>query len=198
MNPDFINSFWFTYLLLPFLIFLSRILDVSMDTLRIVFISKGDKLVAPVLGFFQVLIWIIAITRIMQNLENFTCYVAYAAGFAVGNYVGLRIEERLAIGNQLIRIITHKEANTLIHSLQEKGYHTTVIDAMGNKGLVHVIYLLDKRNTMPKIIDIINQHNPKAFYTIEDIRYVNIQNDGYNLLPKRDYLKRLKGGRLGR
>ncbi len=95
---DFFGSDWFNYLVLPAAIFLARICDVTIGTLRIIFVSKGNKLIAPVLGFFEVLIWIIAITRIIENLNNPFCYVAYAAGFATGNYIGLRVEEKLAVG----------------------------------------------------------------------------------------------------
>ncbi|NLI23307.1 MAG: hypothetical protein GX419_01195, partial [Bacteroidales bacterium] len=84
----FLQSDWFNYLILPFLIFLARICDVSIGTLRIIFVAKGNKLVAPFLGFFEVLIWILAITRIIQNLDNPFCYLGYAAGFATGNYIG--------------------------------------------------------------------------------------------------------------
>lgn len=198
MTPDFFDSFWFTYLLLPFLIFLSRIVDVSMDTLRIVFISKGDKVVAPILGFFQVLIWLIAITRIMQNLDNVACYFAYAAGFAVGNYVGLIIEQRLAIGVQLMRIITRKDSSPLIEKLKDNGYKTTVIDADGSDGLVHVIYLLEKRSKIKKVIKIINQYNPKAFFTIEDIRFVSDQNEFISAVPKKGFTWWMSRGRIGR
>lgn len=195
MDAAFFDSVWFTYLILPFLIFLSRILDVSLDTLRIVFISKGNKIVAPVLGFFQVLIWIIAITKVMQNLNNITCYIAYAGGFAVGNYIGLIIEEKLAIGIQLIRIITHKDSSTLINNLRKKGYTTTAIEAQGKSGLVHVIYLMAQRSKIKSIIDIINEYNPKAFFSIEDIRAVNQNNELLNIPPKTNLIQWMRRGK---
>lgn len=171
-----ITSVWFTYGTLPFLIFVSRIIDVSMDTLRIVFISKGDKIIAPILGFFEILIWLMAITRIMQNLDNVACYIAYAGGFAAGNYIGLRIEEKLAIGVQMFRIITQKDASLLINYLSESGFGATSIEASGINGKVHVIYSVVKRNQNKRMISIINRFNPNAFYSIEDIRKVNEMN----------------------
>lgn len=176
MDAQFYDSNWFTYGLLPGLIFLSRVTDVTMDTLRIVFISRGNKIVAPLLGFFEILIWLIAITRIMANLDNFATYIAYALGFAVGNYVGLLVEEKLAIGTQLIRIITATDANLLINSLREKGFRATTIEAEGKNGLVHVIFIIIQRKVAQQVIGIINHFNPKAFYSIEDIRSVNINN----------------------
>ncbi len=170
------SSVWFTYGTLPFLIFLSRIIDVSLDTLRIVFISKGDKIIAPVLGFFEILIWLMAITRIMQNLDNVACYIAYAGGFAAGNFIGLKIEEKLAMGVQMFRIITQRDASLLIDYLSESGFGATSIEASGINGKVHVIYSVVKRSENKRMIEIINKFNPNAFYSIEDIRKVNEKN----------------------
>jgi uncharacterized protein YebE (UPF0316 family) len=180
MQASFFDSFWFIYVLLPLLIFCSRILDVSLDTLRIVFVSKGNKLVAPILGFFEIMIWLIAITRIMQNLDNIACYVAYAAGFATGNYIGLRIEQKLALGIRMFRIITQKDASSLIESLKEHGFSSTIIEAEGKEGGVHVIYSIVKRSDNQKIIEIINKFNPQAFYSIEDVIKINENLVGYN------------------
>jgi uncharacterized protein YebE (UPF0316 family) len=104
METSFFNSNLFGYLILPLLIFFARICDVSIGTMRIIFVSKGKKNIAPLLGFFEVLIWIIVISKIMQNLNNYVNYVAYAAGFATGNLVGMIIEEKLAVGVQMIRV----------------------------------------------------------------------------------------------
>lgn len=179
MEVAFLDSNWFIYGLLPLLIFLSRIVDVTLDTLRIVFISRGNKVIAPILGFFEILIWLVAITRIMENLDNVTTYFAYAAGFAVGNYVGLRVEEKLAMGMQIIRIITGRNASELIESLREKGFGVTAVDAEGKDGPVHVIFLITKRQVAKEVISIVNNYNPKAFYSIEDVRSVNLENSAF-------------------
>ena len=180
MQASFVDSSWFTYVFLPLLIFGSRILDVSLDTLRIVFVSKGNKLVAPILGFFEILIWLVAITRIMQNLDNIACYIAYASGFATGNYIGLRIEQKLALGIRMFRIITQKDATSLIKSLKKNGFGATVIEAEGKEGGVHVIYSIVKRSDNQKIIEIINRFNPQAFYSIEDVIKINENLVGYS------------------
>jgi len=178
---DILQNFdWITYVVIPLLIFLSRVIDVSLDTIRIVYISKGNKIWAPILGFFEVLIWLIAITRIMENLDNVIYYIAYAGGFAAGNYIGLIIEEKLALGLQMFRIITQKDGSTLIQSLTEKGYGITSIDAEGRNGNVNVIFSVVKRSESKKVIEIINRHNPNAFYSIEDIRRVNENNPALN------------------
>lgn len=170
---EFINSDLFTYLLLPAFIFLARIVDVSMGTLRIIFVTKGMKRVAPLVGFFEVLIWLIAISRIMQDLDNWLCYFAYAAGFATGNYIGMYLEEKLAIGHEMIRVITRKDATNLIENLRGKGYGVTSIKAQGIEGEVAVIYIIARRSMIQAVLDEINLFNPRAFYTVESIKYVN-------------------------
>ena len=132
MENSFFNSDIFSYGLLPAFIFIARVCDVSLGTLRIIFVSKGNKQIAPFLGFFEVLIWIVAISRIMQNLDNYLTYIAYAGGFATGNYVGMLIEERLAMGIQMIRVFTNKKAEELVQSLNSRGYGATSVKAQGS------------------------------------------------------------------
>ena len=166
------DSSLFDYVILPLLIFTARIFDVSLDTIRVIMVSKGLRRTAPYIGFFQVLIWIITITRIMENLDNWVTYVAYAAGFATGTFVGMWIEERLAIGNELLRIITSQSADNLIHACREKGYKVTVTTGMGRDGEVGILFLVVKRKVLNEVIGLVKKHNPHAFYTVEDMRYV--------------------------
>ena len=164
---------WFTFVILPFLIFIARITDVSLGTLRIIFVSKGYKIIAPLIGFIEILIWIVAISKIIQNIDNWICYIAYAGGFAVGNYVGMRLEEKLAIGFELVRVITQKDASKLEANLKEQGFGITTIEAQGVSGEVAVIYLIINRKRIKEVIDIIKKYNPNALYTIEDLRFVS-------------------------
>jgi len=174
MNPEtIVGSEIFKWIILPLLILLARVLDVSMGTMRIFFISRELKYLAPIIGFFEVLIWLLSIRVIMQNLNNVACYIAYGTGFAMGTFIGLQIEKGLAIGSSIIRIITQKNATELIDYLRSKGYGATSIDAQGVKGKVHVIYLIIKRNDLENIAKIIKRFNPKAFYTVEDLRVVS-------------------------
>ncbi len=163
----------FLYIILPLLVFLARILDVTIGTLRIIFVSKGLKHFAAVLGFFESLIWLIAVAQVMQNLNSWQTYIAFACGFGAGNYVGVVLEERIALGNLLIRIITMKEADELVDVLWKAGYGVTSVDATGESGPVKLIFSITKRRNLHKIIAIIKKYNPNAFYTIEDMRYVN-------------------------
>jgi len=173
METSFFNSHLFSYGLLPLLIFLARICDVSIGTMRIIFVSKGKKYIAPVLGFFEVLIWITAISKIMQNLDNYINYVAYAAGFATGNFVGMIIEEKLAMGFQMIRVFTYQNGPGLVQILNNSGYGATTVEAHGSKEKVHIIYSIVQRTKLTDVLEIIDKFNPKAFYTIEDVKSVN-------------------------
>lgn len=173
MESSFFDSAIFSYVLMPLLIFLARICDVSIGTMRIIFVSKGKRNIAPFLGFFEVLIWIIAISKIMQNLDNYVNYIAYAAGFATGNFVGMLIEERLAVGVQMIRVFSSKSGCELMQILNTNGYGATCVEAKGAKEKVNLIYTIVQRNDLKKVVEIIHNYNPKAFYTIEDIRATN-------------------------
>ncbi|MHC2990059.1 hypothetical protein OB13_00005 [Pontibacter sp. HJ8] len=161
------------WVIIPILIFLARIVDVTLGTLRIVFISKGDKLIAPLLGFVEVLIWLVAITQVMQNLSNFVSYFAWAAGFATGNFLGLRIEQKLALGQMVVRVITVESAEDLIERLAGRGYRLTSVDAKGTRGKVNLLFMIVKRKKLKEVIGIIRDYNPNAFYSIEDVRSVS-------------------------
>jgi len=170
MENSFFDSGIFSYGLLPLLIFISRICDVSLGTMRIIFVSKGRKNIAPILGFFEVLIWITIVSRIMQNMDNYFNYIAYAAGFATGNFAGMIIEEKLAMGIQMIRVFTYQNGDELVKSLNSNGFGATSVEAHGARENVLLVYTIVQRNNLGRVIELIMEHNPKAFYTIEDVR----------------------------
>jgi len=172
-DVGFLHSEAFTFVLLPVLIFLARVLDVSFGTIRIIFISRGQKLLAPLIGFFEILIWLIAIGKVMQNLSNVFCYIAYAGGFAAGNFTGMWIEEKLAMGTLIIRVITKKDASALIENLKVSGYGVTAVPAEGRSGRVHVVYTIINRSALKEVAAIIKKYNPQAFYSIEDVRFAS-------------------------
>ena len=169
----FMHSDIFTWVLLPLLIVMARICDVSLDTLRMIFISKGLKNLAPLLGFFEVIIWLLAISQIMQHLDNFVCYIAYGCGFALGNYLGMYLDEKLLIGDVIIRVITRSESLELISELRSQNFGLTVVDAEGAQHKVKIIFSVIKRENIQHFVSIIKQFNPHAFYTIEDVKSVN-------------------------
>lgn len=170
LDNTFLDSELFRWVIMPLLIFIARMCDVTLGTLRNVFISKGLRHVVPVIGFFEVLIWLISMRQIMQHLDNVMCYVSFAGGFSMGTYVGLKIEGRLALGVQVIRIITNQDSQQLILALQKENIGITVIDGQGAKGPVKIIFTLANRKDIVIIRELINIHNPTAFYSIEDVR----------------------------
>ncbi|MDX9858600.1 MAG: DUF2179 domain-containing protein [candidate division Zixibacteria bacterium] len=156
--------------ILPVLIFLARILDVSIGTIRIILVARDMRAVASVMGFFEVLIWLLAISQIMQNLTSWENYIAYAAGFAMGTWVGMTIERKLAIGTQLVRVILPKKADDLLQRLIMQGHQVTHVPGEGGFGPVTIIFLIVPRSQLSRVIDTIKRFDPNAFYTIEDVR----------------------------
>ncbi|RJP78921.1 MAG: DUF2179 domain-containing protein [Candidatus Zixiibacteriota bacterium] len=170
-DPSFFQSGLFTWVILPALIFLARIVDVSIGTVRVIAIAKGMRKLAPLLGFFEVLIWLMAIGQIMQNLTNWLCYAAYGGGFAAGNYVGMWLESRLALGTVIVRVITGQDSESLAQALRAHGYGFTSVEATGNDGPARIIFMVVSRQSLPRLLDLIKQSQPNAFYSIEDVRY---------------------------
>ncbi|MFH0863175.1 MAG: DUF2179 domain-containing protein [Candidatus Altiarchaeota archaeon] len=188
----FMNSDTFTFAILPLLIFLSRICDVTLDTVRIIYVQRGMKYVAPILGFFEVLIWLLAITQIMQHLTSPIHYIAYAAGFATGNLVGILVEEKLSVGTVLVRVITSKDTTKLLQCLKAEGYRNTKHEATEEQGTVNIIFSIVRRKDVKKVLDIIKICNPTAFYTVEDIRHAReepIQTNAYTKRSLFDHMK---------
>jgi len=163
----------FNYVILPIIIFCARIADVTFGTFRIVMVAKGQKYIAPILGFFEVAIWIVVIGKIMQNMDNWICIIAYASGFATGNFIGLLIEDKIAMGVVKIQIITVEAATNLINTLVASGFGITHHEANGANGKVSIIYSVINRKQIPVIVDMIKMNNPDAFYTIEDVKFIN-------------------------
>lgn len=171
------ETVWWSWVVLPLLIFFSRILDQSIGTLRVIFVSKGLKNLAPIFGFFEVIIWLLAVTQVMKHLNNPMSYIAYGAGFAMGNYIGILIEEKLSLGTLLIRVIPKRNTDDLIRELRSLGFGVTVIDAEGVMGSkVKVLLTIVRRKKAQQVIRVINQCNPNAFYTIEEVKAVK---EGY-------------------
>lgn len=172
MFGEWMHSTAFVYIALPLLIFCSRICDVSLGTLRIIFLSKGYKYIAPALGFFEVLIWVVAISQLLGNMSTWVAYVAYAGGYATGNLVGMMLEERIAIGTLLIRITTPKGGHELMKALNAQGFGVTLTEGEGSNGKVSIIQTVVSRKMIRKIEGILIGYDPNLFYTIEDVRMV--------------------------
>lgn len=167
------DSSFYVFVLLPFLIFLARVADVSLGTIRVIFISKGFKYLAACTGFFEVLIWIIAMGQIINNLTNPICYLAYAGGFAMGNFVGIRIIEKLSLGMVMLRVVTQNDIRDLLVALANAEYGVTKVDAEGAKGKVNILFTIIPRKELNRAVTIIKSFNPHAFYSIEEVGHVD-------------------------
>lgn len=158
--------------LIPALIFFARIIDVSLGTLRIILLSRGVKLLASVLGFFEVLVWIVAITNILGQLNNFVGYIAWASGFACGTYVGMMLEEKLSIGRVRVRIITKKNLKSMIDSISHT-QHVFISDHVeSSSGKIKIINAFLDRKHVSEVLKAIREVDEKAFYTVEDMRLI--------------------------
>lgn len=162
-----------TWVLTPLLIFVARLIDVTIGTMRIIFLSRGHRVLAPMLGFFEILIWLLAIRQVFAEVNNPAAFIAYAAGFAAGNYVGLRIEAKVALGMIAIRIITTEDSRDLISRMNERDFGVTVVAARGVSGEVQLIFTVVPRRRLEDAVQIIRELHPKAFISISDVRSVD-------------------------
>ena len=167
-NPDL-----FRYLILPLLIFLARVCDQTIGTLRLIYAAKGFKYLAMLVGFFESLIWLTAIGQIMKQLDNVYCYIAFAGGFATGNFMGIFLEQKISVGQVLVRVVFKKNLTQLVSNMKEAGYAFTIQEGEGRDGSVKLMFATIARKKLRELILLVEQTNPNAFYTVEDVRQVN-------------------------
>lgn len=153
-------------------IFVLRIFDQSIGTLRTIAVVRGYAVLAVFMGFLEVFIWINVVGQVIQNLHAWYLTVSYAAGFAAGQAVGMWVENMLALGNQLVRAISDRDKN-LAKQLWEHGYPATKTESMGPSGPVDVIFIVAGREKIPELLTLICELDPECFYTIEDVRQVS-------------------------
>lgn len=156
--------------LLPLLIFAAEVCVVTLSTVRIIFLSQRQKVLAMTLGIFEVSIWLFAIGKVMQNLSDPLCYIAFASGFAIGNYLGVVIEQKLAIGNLVVRVITHKNPHHIVASLKAANLGVTSFDAHGAKGPVQVILTVIPRKELGRVVGILKNCDENVFYSVDDLQ----------------------------
>ena len=164
---DFLDHYPY---LLPIFIFIGRICDVTLGTLRIIFVSKGKKGIAPFIGFFEVFIWIVIISQILARANDLVAYLSYAGGYATGTYVGMLIESKLAFGVLLYRVYTNENGSLLVAKLNQSGFGATLMHGSGSIGKVDVIETVIDRKQMKKIESVIRNFDDHAFYVTEDVR----------------------------
>jgi uncharacterized protein YebE (UPF0316 family) len=151
-------------------IFIAEMCVVTISTLRTIFIARGMKYVAPVLGFFEVSIWLFAVGEVMKNLTDIRCALAFAGGFTVGNFLGMLIEQGLALGSVVVRVITHKEADPLVETLRGAQYGVTCLPAHGSTGPVMVVLTVVPRRELPVVIGMLKRFDPEVFYSVDTLQ----------------------------
>ena len=151
----------------PVIIFCLRICDVSLDTMRVLFTVRGQRLVAGVLGFFQALIWIVAVGNAIKHLDSIWHVLAYAAGFGTGTLVGITIERALAYGLATVRIVSSHGGVEIADALRARGYGVTEMPGYGRDGSVEIVNSVVQRQHLSDIIAIVEQYDPNAFVTAE-------------------------------
>ena len=151
------------------MIFALRILDVSLGTLRIGMLVRGQRTLAGVLSFFESLIWLLAAARVLTALESPIQFIAFAGGYAAGTTLGASIERWLAIGKLVMRVIAPVGSPQLQHALREAGFYVTVINAEGRDGDVRILFSVISRKHSHKALKVVQSVNPQAFVTLEEV-----------------------------
>ena len=154
----------------PLLIFAARLVDVSLGTVRIILVARGHRNMAPLVGFFEILAWLVALSQVMQHLDRPINYLAFAAGFAAGTYVGMWVETRLALGLVALRIIATDDASELIEALRKADIGVTSVAARGIKGKVRLVFTVIRRRDLRRVQELVQEFQPKAFVSVSDVR----------------------------
>mgnify|MGYP001067797332 FL=1 len=158
--------------LFALMIFTLRVVDMALDTIRVLFVVRGKKLVVWILGLFQSLVFVVAISSVLTELDNILNVVGYATGFATGNLVGMLIEQRLAIGHTLVTIISSNRGAYIAEKLRNGGYAVTEIAGRGRDGTVFELHASVLRKDVSSVETIVLEADPQAFVTAEDVRPV--------------------------
>lgn len=167
MIPELIASPWG-----PLVIFFLRIADVSLATLRMLLAVRGIKFIAPIIGFFEVLIWILAVAAAINHLDSPLHLMGYAAGFAAGTLVGMTLEEKIAFGMSTVRIVSQHGGVELAEALRDRGFGVTEFAGQGREGRVEVVYAVLRRRDLPQVFREVATWDPDAFVTVEEPRAI--------------------------
>jgi uncharacterized protein YebE (UPF0316 family) len=155
---------------LPFVIFGLRVADMTLDTLRVLFVFRGRKTLSWFLGFAQSAIWVVAISSVLRHVDNLWNVVGYAGGFATGTVIGMWIEERLALGHGHVRVISPQRGSALAEAIREAGYAVTELAGRGRDGTVGVLTCSVRRRDIQRVTRQVHTLDPEAFVTVEDVR----------------------------
>ena len=156
--------------LMPFVIFLARVADVTLGTLRTIAVVGGRGITASVLGFFEVSIWITVITQVMRTLDNPWNMLGWALGFAAGNAVGILIERRLAMGHLVVRVLSREQAPVIADLLRGMGQRVTEFVGRDPDGDVALLYMVIARGQLKRLATAAREVDPDCVLVSEDVR----------------------------
>jgi uncharacterized protein YebE (UPF0316 family) len=153
-------------------IFGLRLLDTTFFTIRLMLTARGQKLLAGILGFFGALIYVIAISPVIKNMSDWGSLIGYSAGFSTGMLIGLYLEERLAVGFTLFRIVSPSRGAEVAQNLRSVGFAVTEIPAWGLQGNVSLLHCFVRRKRMDELVAHVVSVDDEAFISIEEVRSV--------------------------
>lgn len=159
--------------LLYLIIFFAKIIEVSISTVRIVYINKGEKVKGAALGFIEILIWLVVVSSVLNNItEDPIKIFIYAIAFSLGNFFGVTIESKIAVGLSSIQVVVGQEGGAILADiLREQGYGVTIIEGKGkNESIKNLLFIQLKRKKIPEATRLIKEHNPEAFITVNEIK----------------------------
>jgi uncharacterized protein YebE (UPF0316 family) len=159
--------------LLPGMIYLAEMTVVTFGTLRIIFVSRGQKYLAPCLGFFEIVIWLFDISKVMQHIGNGWCFLAFASGFTTGNFLGILIEKKLAMGLAQLSVITPPGAEGLVGQLRARNFGVTCLTGHGSQGPVQIVFTVVRRRQLAEVIELVEASHPGAFYAVDEVTAVS-------------------------
>jgi uncharacterized protein YebE (UPF0316 family) len=161
-------------LLTGLVIFIARVGDVSLGTIRTIVIVQGKTTVAFLLGFVEVMIWIAVVSTVVHNITDQPILAFfYAGGFATGNVVGIVVERRLGFGSMILRVITRSRGRSMAYQLREMGQGVTVFEGEGKRGPVAELYIACRRRDLKWILPVVRSVDPEAFYFTEQVHEVS-------------------------
>jgi uncharacterized protein YebE (UPF0316 family) len=155
---------------MPLFIFVAETCVVTISTLRTIFVARGMKYLAPLLGFFEVSIWLFAIGQVMKNLADLSCSAAFAGGFTLGNFLGILLEEKLAMGRVVVRFFVCRNAEALAAGLRSAGYGVTAVDGQGSRGPVRILLTVVARKQLETVLALAREFDPKIFWSVDELQ----------------------------
>jgi uncharacterized protein YebE (UPF0316 family) len=158
----------------PLFIFFARVTDVTIGTMRTITVVRGYRFVAALLGFVEVIIWLVAVSGVISHGLTLGKMLAYGAGFAAGNATGVWVEQKLALGKQLVRLLSRHRGRAIAEGLRLAGYIVTEVPARGVKGEVALCFVVVPRQQCPQVLAIAQRIDPDVLDTVEDLRHVRL------------------------